>query len=533
MINTLIMKIKLFSVFTFVIILFVFVSCGNRLPNGFLTKEQAKRNIENILDSIRLPQIFGDTINLITFSGFKPDMEGTTNFQPFIKKAIDSLASKGGGWLLFPNTQDIKSWLRYTETYRINGPVEIKSNIGIIIDRSVRLFFPFNPSDYLVNGKGVLTRYEGTTIYSFSPLIRAFNQENIVIKSRGKSGALPVIDGDGEKWQQWMWKGEAEHEKIGEKPSYQLLKEVNNADIPIAQRVYINPSADYFRPETMEFFLCKNILIDGIKITNSPFWCVKPVFSESCTFRNMQFDAMAVNNDGIDPESSRNILIENIMFANHDDNVAIKAGRDKEGRDGALVKGTELENIKSLYIKNGRITGPTENVVIRNCHFHGHHAICIGSEMSGSVRNIYAVDNYSVGEVNMGIFIKSSRLRGGVVENIYINGLQLNSTKNEVISIVPNYDKADQSPYPPFFRNIQIENVQCKSSKSGILIHGWSDSPVENVMLRNISLSGVFGRKLLVNQSANIRLQHVTINDTTYNEVINNSGKDDTPPGKI
>ena len=133
----------------------------------------------------------------------------------------------------------------------------------------------------------------------------------------------------------------------------------------------------------------------------------------------------------------------------------------------------------------------------------------------------------------MGIFIKSSRLRGGVVENIYINGLQLNSTKNEVISIVPNYDKADQSPYPPFFRNIQIENVQCKSSKSGILIHGWSDSPVENVMLRNISLSGVFGRKLLVNQSANIRLQHVTINDTTYNEVINNSGKDDTPPGKI
>lgn len=278
MINTLIMNIKFFRILIFCLGLFSYVSCSKQQHNGFLTEEQAKQNIENILDSIRVPQIFGETINLIDFSGFKPDMEGTTNFQPFIKKAIDSLASKGGGWLLFPNTQNLKSWLRYTETYRINGPVEIKSNIGIIVDRSVRLFFPFNPADYLVNGKGVLTRYEGTTIYSFSPLIRAFNSENIVIKSRGKSGALPVIDGDGEKWQYWMWEGEKAREKAGLKPSYQLLKEVNNADLPISQRVYINPSADYFRPETMEFFLCKNVLVDGIKITNSPFWCVKPVF---------------------------------------------------------------------------------------------------------------------------------------------------------------------------------------------------------------------------------------------------------------
>ena len=268
----------------------------------------------------------------------------------------------------------------------------------------------------------------------------------------------------------------------------------------------------------MEFCFCKNVLVDCVKITNSPFWCVKPVFSESCIFRNMQFDAMVVNNDGIDPESSRNILIENIIFANHDDNVAIKAGRDKEGRDGALIAGTELEQILSDYIKEGRIKGPTENVIIRNCHFYGHHAICIGSEMSGGVRNVYAMDNYSVAEVNMGVFIKSSRLRGGKVENIYINGLKLNHTKSELIALIPNYDKADSGLYPPSFSNIQIENVECISSGSGIVIHGWPDVPIENVLLRNIKIGNAEKGNLSINEVRGIYLDHVSINGEVFNE---------------
>lgn len=502
-------------------------------PEGYLTREEADARIDSILSQINEPTIPDDTINIVKFSGMKPDVDGSVDFHPWIKAALDSLDKMGGGWLLFPNSASPDSWIRYTETYRVEGPVEMHSNTGLLIDRSVKLLFPFGPEKYLENGKGVITRYEGTTIYSFSPLIRAFNAENIAIKSRGKSGAPPEISGEGEKWQRWIWEGEQNRQKRGLMPSYQLLKDVNNQDIPIRDRVYIDPENDFFRPETMEFFLCKNVLVDGIKISDSPFWCVKPVFSESCIFRNMSFDAMPVNNDGIDPESSKNILIENIMFGNHDDNVAIKAGRDKEGRDGALVEGTLLEKIESPYIQNGRITGPTENVVIRNCHFYGHHAICIGSEMSGSVRHIYAVDNYSVKEVNMGVFIKSSRLRGGVVENIYVHNLKLNSTRNEVISIVPNYDKADESPYPPVFRNIQIENVECNSSARGILVHGWYDEPVQNIILKDLNFQGIQDEKLKVKQSLGIHLKNVVLNGTRIDSTINDLEEGELPPGKI
>lgn len=519
-----------------ILLLFIagyFFSCKQESHPYLITDEQANARIEEIVNSIRVPKIPDYTINLIKFSGRKPDTEGTVNFYPFIKEAIDSLVARGGGWLYFPNTADPDDWLRYTETYRVEGPIELKSNTGLVIDRSVKIFFPFNPENYLVNGEGVLTRYEGTTIYSFSPLIRAFNAKNIAVKSNGTTGDLPEIDGDGEKWQLWMWEGEKRRRSEGLKASYQLLKDINNADIPIADRIYTDPENDFFRPEMMEFFLCENVLVDGIKIKDSPFWCIKPVFSQSCIFRNLVFDAFAVNNDGVDPESSKNVLIENNMFGNHDDNVAIKAGRDKEGREGALVAGTRLENIESEYIRNGRITGSTENVVIRNNHFYGHYAICIGSEMSGGVREIYAVNNYSVKEVNMGFFIKSSRLRGGTIENIYVNGLNLNHVKNEVISIVPNYDKADESPYPPVIRNIQVKNVSSESSGRGILIYGWYDEPVENVLLKNIRLSGVKDKPLQIEQSQNVKLQNVIINDEIYNKSVNNMDKGEKPPEKI
>ena len=525
-------RILLIPAFSIFLLLFA-CNTEENTKAGFLTQEQAQANIDAIIANIREPKIPSDTINLIEFSGLSPDAEGTEDFYPFIKLALEELEKRGGGWLLFPNTDPLNSWIRYTETYRIEGPIHLKDNSGLILDRSIKLFFPFNPEKYLISEKGTLTRYEGTTIYSFSPLIYAFDAKNIAIVARGETGNMPVIDGDGEKWQRWMWEGELARQDRGLQASYQLLKDVNNQDVPIAQRVYTDPENDYFRPETMEFFLCENVLVDGIKIDNSPFWCIKPVFSQSCTFRNLAFDAFAVNNDGVDPESSNNVLIENIMFANHDDNVAIKAGRDKEGRDGAIVAGTELENIESEYIKDGRITGPTENVVIRNNLFYGHYAICIGSEMSGGVRNIYAVDNTSVKSVNMGVFIKSSRLRGGTVENVYVNGLELNNVKNEVIAIVPNYDKADESPYPPTIKNVQIENVSSNSSKAGVLVHGWYDEPVTNIFLKNIKLKNVETNPLQVEQSKNVTLESVTINNQSYNKTINSLDEGEAPPEKI
>lgn len=523
-----------------IIVLFIFASifttsCKQNQSRsfGFISQEDANATIDSIINQIQSPEIPSDTINIMEMSGLRPDAEGTIDFHPYVAMAIDSLEKMGGGWILFPYTEGIGHWMRYEETYQIRGPIDLKSNMGLLIDRSVRLFFPFDPESYLMDGKGVLTRYEGTTIYSLSPLIRAFNAKNIAIKVRGTTGSLPVIDGDGYKWQEWMWEGEKARMARGLQASYQLLKDVNNADIPIRERVYINPDKDYFRPETMEFFLCENVLVEGVKIKRSPFWCIKPVFSNSCTFRNISFDAYCVNNDGIDPESSRNVLIEDVSFGNHDDNVAIKAGRDKEGRDGAIVEGTILEGIESEYIRDGRIGGPAENIVIRNCHFSGHYAICIGSEMSGSVRNVFEVDNVSVREVNMGVFLKSSRLRGGTIENIYINGLKLNHVKSEVVALIPNYDKADDQPYPPKFRNIQIENVSSQSSGRGIFLHGWYDKPIESVYLRNFNLKGISEIKLHIKQATNIVLEKILLNGEKYEGEREHLSEDDTPPVSI
>lgn len=518
----------------FISIFLLLLSCNQiTTKKGFITEKKANNRIDDIIGQIEEPQIPSDTINLIEFSGHEPDTEGTIDFHGYIQDAIDSLSARGGGWLRFANTGGTNDWIKYTQTYRIEGYIDIKSNVGLLIDKSIRLFFPFAPEKYLNDGEGVLTRYEGTTIHSFAPLIRSFNAENIAIKAHGQTGAIPLIDGDGEKWQRWMWEGEANRSERGLKPSYQKLKDINNQDVPIAERVYTDPESHYFRPQTMEFFLTKNVLVEGIKITRSPFWCIKPVFSESCTFRNIYFDAMVVNNDGIDPSSSKNILIENITFGNHDDNVALKAGRDKEGRDGAIVANTDLENIDSEYINDGRIGGSTENVVIRNCAFSGHYAICIGSEMSGGVREVYAVDNFSIGSVNMGVFLKSSRLRGGTIENIYVNGLHLNESRSGVVALVPNYDKADEANFPPTFRNIQIENVSCQNSEAGIRIFGWKDEPIRNVYLKSFELHNVKKDLLEINNSENIILEDVIINGKKEDKVIEEKYKDGKPPTMI
>ncbi len=476
-----------------------------------MSGERIDDRVDQIIDQIPEPSIPDQTINLVEFSGHKPDRDGTYDFRNDIQRAVDLLAEQSGGTLLFRNSTSKDDWLRYQETFRIRGPIFLRNHTKLLIEPSVRLLFEFGPEHYLQNGRPVLTRYEGTTIYSFSPCLRAFRANDIVIEGTGGSGAMPVIDGDGEKWQRWMWEGEAGRRERGVKPAYQALKDVNNQGIPVRERVYADPGNDFYRPALMQFFLCKNIRIQGIKMTNSPFWCVHPVFSENVIIRDLLFDAYVVNNDGIDPESSRNVLIENIQFGNHDDNVAIKAGRDLEGREGADITGTELQGIRSRYIQDNRLGGAAENIVIRNCIFKGHYAIAIGSEMSGGVRHVYALDNRSIQDVNMGFFIKSSRTRGGVVENVYVRDLHLNRVDKDVISMVPNYDNDTVSPYPPVFRHIRIRHVSAVSAQNGIRLYGWHDAPVENVKLQHVKIDRVEVVQLKIEQSKNVVLRDVVI----------------------
>ncbi len=518
---------------TIPLFLILLAGCTGQQESEIKEDDTVEEGIRKIVEQINEPVISKNSMNLIEFCGHKPDEHGTRNFQEDIQNAIDELAEKGGGKLIIPHP-NADSWIKQLMVYRIKGPIVLKSGVELSLHPSIKLFFEFEPESYLENGKGILGRYEGTMLYSFSPCIRAFNAENIAITFYGGNGALPVIDGDGYKWQKWSWEGDQKVMKNSETPTWQYIREVNENDVPIAEREFVDPGKDFLRPRLIEFLLCKNIKIEGVKLVNSPFWVVHPVFCESCIFRNIMFDAQVVNNDGIDPESSRNVLIENVIFDNHDDNVAVKSGMNREGREGSLIAGTELEGIDSRYINNGRIGGPSENIVVRNCVFKGHYGFCCGSDVSGGIKNVYVIDNIAPIELKMGAFFKSSRKRGGTVENVYIRNLKMNIVEADVCSIIPNYDGDVNSKFPSTFKNIHIENVAVKKAGRGIRIHGWADAPVENVTVKNVHVEELQSKKskeiFLINQVKNVVLENVKLDKTFINGSFNRQDSTSVPP---
>lgn len=507
------------------------ISCQKK-PDQLINDVSLSGKIDSIDALITRPEIPNHQINLIEFSGKKPDNVGTHNYIKDIRRAIDTLILLGGGTLYFPHTEDINAWEKTFVTYRIKGPIELASNIRLLIDPSVQLWFEFDPSSYLPDGKGVITRHEGTTLYSFSPLIRGFNVQNIIIESNSGSGGTPKIFGDGFKWQRWSTTGEDSLVEAGLPASKKYARKINNLNMPLRDRRFDVIGEHFLRPPIMQFFLSKNILVQNIHISESPFWCVHPVFSENLRFKEIFFDSHVINNDGFDPESSRNVMIENIIFNNRDDNVAIKAGRDLEGREGVDISGTILENISSSYINQNRIGGITENIVVRNSVFKGHNAVCIGSEMSGGVQNVYVVDNVAPQGVGIAFFLKGSRKRGGFAHNVYVKNNRF-SKVSSLVDIIPNYDGDIESEFPPQFQHIFIENMHTDESERGIRIFGWFDQPIYNVYLKNVSIDKVKDKKskfIQVSQSKNVELIDVEVNNLIHNQIFNVLEKGKNPP---
>lgn len=503
--------------------LFIVCACQQNNQSKSDIDEKIDREVKRIIESIPALKFPDTTINIVEYAKFSHDSKGTHNFQQIVNKAISDLSEKGGGTIYFPHTLGSDTWVKETDVYRMDGPINLKNNIRLMLASGTKIKFTFNPKSYLNNGKGVITRWEGVSIKSFSPLIRAFNVENIAIVAESLKGTMPIIDGDGERWQEWYRQDIEEDHKL-------VLHRLCDTDVKLVDREFVDVSKDFYRPFLMEFYLSRNVLVDGVKLTNTPFWTVHPVFSENVTVRNVVFDVNVVNSDGVDPESTHNVLIENCMFNNHDDNVAIKSGRNKEGREGVDITGTELEGIQSKFIKGNKIYGATENVVMRNCVLKGHHAICIGSEVAGSVRNIYALDNIGVQNVKFGLYIKSSPERGGVVEDIYIRNMQLNNAKMGVV-LNPCYAKnlVDTTHFP-LFRNIFIKNMTINHAEDGgIEVAGWPQLPMENIYLEDINIKQLDENSefdVKISNSKNVKLKNVRINQKIFNgDYSDNSGK--------
>jgi polygalacturonase len=223
---------------------------------------------------------------------------------------------------------------------------------------------------------------------------------------------------------------------------------------------------------------------------DSPFWCLHLLKCTNVIVRGVSYDAQNLNNDGIDPEYSRYVLIEDVKFNNHDDNIAIKAGRDDDGRASDVL---------------------TENILIRNCSFQGKPAIAIGSEMSAGVQNIFIQDCTHTGKLMRGIYLKSNPNRGGFIRNVFVKNVDFGEVL-DCLYISTTYHNEGEG-HVSDISNIYFENVRCKKATgTGIVIQGFKDKYIRDIYFKNITINWA-KNGISMENAENIVMSNVLIGD--------------------
>ncbi|MGE4286971.1 MAG: glycoside hydrolase family 88 protein, partial [Phycisphaerae bacterium] len=360
---------------------------------------------------------------------------GDTDCTKAFAKAVEACSEAGGGRVVVP------------EGEFLTGPIHLKSNVNLHLEEGAVVSFFTNLDDYPL----VFTRYEGVECINFSPLIYAMEQENIAITGAG------TLDGNGSNsnWWRWKWTSKSSIDRL-----YEFARE--KAGVPVEERLF--GKAYKLRPVMIQPYRCKNILIEGVTIKNSPMWHINPVLCENITVRGVTIVGHGPNNDGCNPESSKNVLIEDCYFDTGDDCIAIKSGRNDDGR---------------------RVGVASENIIVRDCTMKdGHGGVVIGSECSGGVRNVF-VEDCLMDSPNLerGLRIKTNSVRGGVIENIFMRNVDMPQVREAALRINFHYGEGDDGDFPPVVRNIYMSGVHCGKSKYPWLIEGYENNPVRDVFL--------------------------------------------------
>ena len=347
----------------------------------------------------------------------------------------------------------------------LTGAIHLKSNVNLHVTRNATILFSQDTNKYL---PVVFTRFEGVELMNFSPFIYAYAQESIAITGSG------TIDGNAGNEAWWPWKGKKEYGWKEGAPNGDAdvakLFQMAEEGVPVAQRVF--GAGHFIRPSFIQPYKCKNVLIDSVTLKRSPMWEIHPVLCENVTVSNVTVITHGPNNDGCNPESSKNVLIKNCYFDTGDDCIAVKSGRNADGR---------------------RLNVPSENIVIQGCRMKdGHGGVVIGSEASGSVRNVFAedcvMDSPNLERV---LRIKTNSRRGGVIENIYMRNVTVGEVSDAVIWVDFKYQEGDGGPHTPVVRNIFVENVTSQKSKHALYLEGYARSPITNLHVVNCRFDGV------------------------------------------
>jgi polygalacturonase len=443
------------------------------------------RTADEIVSSIQPPKIPQRAFPITRF-GARSD--GVTDSTAAIAAAIEACHAAGGGRVLVP------------EGVFLTGAIRLKSRVNLHLVAGSTLKFSTDPRKY----PNVLTRWEGNDLFNYSPLVYASHEKDIAITGEGtldgQAGTFPNEQGNPSAW--WWWKGgsgnnplfgcsppSSDPDKTRNFPclpnqvadSTKLKQQgavprpLGTAVTPIEQRVYgIEPNGTqhYLRPPLIGPYGCENVLIEGVTLLRSPFWQMHPVFCKSVIIRGVTASSLGTNNDGCDPESCVNVLIEDCTFDTGDDCIAIKAGR---GYDAMIDNGIRSR----LDALPPWIDFPTtcQNIVIRNCEMvSGHGGVTLGSEMSGGVNNVFAENIDMLSDtLDIALRFKTNTWRGGFMTNYYARNISVPngvSASNGVITIDYFYSAdatdrpQDAGPFQPFTDNINMQNVNVPGGNS-------------------------------------------------------------------
>ncbi|HEX4997335.1 MAG TPA: glycoside hydrolase family 28 protein [Terriglobia bacterium] len=389
---------------------------------------------------------------------------------PSINDAIEACSQAGGGRVVVPaGSQTIP-------------PIRLRSRVNLHLPEGAVLRFTTDPKAYL---PVVFTRWEGTELMNYSPFVYAFDQENIAITGSG------TLDGQAGAAQWWNWTRQAGAART-------RLMSMGASGVPVAERVFGEGS--FLRPNFIQPYRCRNVFIDGVTIVNSPMWEIHPVLCSNVIVRGVSIVSHGPNNDGCNPESCRDVLIEKCSFDTGDDCIALKSGRNNDGR---------------------RVGAPVENVIVRDCVMKdGHGGVTIGSEISGGARNIFAERcRMDSPQLDRALRIKTNSVRGGVIERVFLRDITIGQVREAVVAIDFNYEEGDAGQYPPVVRDIDVRNTTSQKSNYGLLLRGYPHSPITNVRLSDCRFDGVARADVLDNVK-DVALANVVINGKVFNETI-------------
>jgi polygalacturonase len=424
--------------------------------------------VPKILERIKPPKFRNHDFDVTKFGAIA---DNKTDCTDAFAKAITA-CSVHGGRVIVPKGQFL------------TGAITLKSNVNLYISRDATVRFTHDTAKYPV----VFTRYEGTELMNYSPFIYAFEQTNLGITGEG------TIDGnaDCENW--WPWAGGMRCGPQGKAHTLTADRNMlhNMAERGVAPNERVFGPGHYLRPLFIQPFRCKNILIEGVTLLNSPMWQVTPALSSNVTVRGLTIQATGPNTDGCDPDSCTDVLIKNCTFSTGDDCIAIKSGRNADGR---------------------RLHIPSENIVIQDCHMKdGHGGVTLGSEITGGVRNVFA-ENCEMDSPNlqMAIRIKNNAMRGGDIEHIYARNIKVGQVADAGVGIDFNYEEGAAGNYTPIVRNVDIRSLTAQKVKYALYLRGFKNAPIQNVQLTDCDFENAVSPNVIENVQE-LSLHNVRIN---------------------